>query len=213
MSEAKPSAKNAASPAGKGILGILKLGITLAAFATAACVVLAFVYAGTEQIIAQRQQADLDAALKDLFPSADRFVDITGKIESLDPSVTFEGIYEAWQGQNLSGAALRVSRGSYGGPLKALVGVNAGGTIAGVRILEHQDTPGLGANAASPSYFVDRPRGITFAGQFAGKAVADPFEVKGDVIAITASTITSRAVADAVKAAGAAAATYLGGTR
>jgi electron transport complex protein RnfG len=166
-------------------------------------VALAFVYAGTEQIIAQRQQADLEAALKDLFPSADRFDDITGRIESPDPSVIFEGIYEARQGADRVGVALRVFRGSYGGPLKALVGVNAGGTIAGVRILEHQDTPGLGANAVSPS----------FTGQFAGKPVTDPFEVKGDVIAITASTITSRAVADAVKAALSSAAAYLGGNR
>jgi electron transport complex protein RnfG len=182
---------------------IPKLGITLAAFATAACVVLAFVYAGTEQIIAQRQQTDLEAALKDLFPRADKFVDITGKIESPNPSVTFEGIYEARQGADLVGAALRVSCGSYGGPLKALVGVNAGGTIAGVRILEHQDTPGLGANAVSPS----------FTGQFDGKSVRDPFEANGDVKALTAATITSRAVAGAVKAAGTAAAAYLGGTR
>jgi electron transport complex protein RnfG len=82
------------------------------------------------------------------------------------------------------------------------VGVSAEGVITGIKILEHADTPGLGANAASPSYFVNRAEGITFYGQFAGKAVADPFEVKDDVIAITASTITSRAVTAAVKAAG-----------
>jgi electron transport complex protein RnfG len=193
--------------------GIVKLGLTLALFAAGACVALAFVYQGTESIIAQRQQADLEAALGALFPGADNFADITGKLQSPDPAVSFEGIYEARKGQDLVGVALRVSRGSYGGPIKALVGVSAGGTITGVRILEHQDTPGLGANAASPSYFVDRSRGITFTGQFAGKAVNDPFEVKADVEAVTASTITSRAVADAVKAAGQAAAPYLGGRR
>ncbi|MDR0399667.1 MAG: FMN-binding protein [Treponema sp.] len=193
--------------------GILTLGLTLAIFAAAACVVLAFVYQGTREIIDLRQQADLEAALLDLFPGADQFSDITGKLQSPDPSVSFEGIYEARQGQTLIGAALRVSRGSYGGPLKALVGVNAGGTIAGVRILEHQDTPGLGANAASPSYFVDRSRGLTFTGQFAGKDVEDPFAVYADVEAVTASTITSAAVAAAVKAAGRAAAPYLGGGR
>jgi electron transport complex protein RnfG len=193
--------------------GIIKLGLTLAIFATAACVALAFVYQGTETIIAERQQADLNAALTDLFPEADRFSDITGKLQSPDPAVSFENVYEARKGQDLVGAALRVSRGSYGGPLKALVGVTTGGIVTGVRILEHQDTPGLGANAASPSYFVDRSRGITFTGQFAGKPVSDAFEVKADVEAITASTITSVAVADAVKAAGQAAASYLGGTR
>jgi electron transport complex protein RnfG len=171
---------------------------------------LAFVYTGTEKIIAQRQQADLDAALKELFPDADAFNPITG-IESPDASVTIEAEYEALRGAETAGAALRVSRASYGGPIKILVGVGADGSISGVKILEHADTPGLGANAASPSYFVDRARGITFYGQFAGKAVSDPFEVKNDVEAITASTITSRAVAASVKAAGLGAAAWLAG--
>jgi electron transport complex protein RnfG len=192
---------------------ILKLGLTLAIFSTAACVLLAFVYTGTARIITQRQQADLEAALGEFFPDADGFTEITGAIQSPDPAVAFEAAYEARKDSRPLGAALRVSRGSYGGPLKALVGVSADGRIKGVRILEHQDTPGLGANAASPSYFVDRPKGITFTGQFAGKAASDPFEVKNDVAAITASTITSKAVADAVKAAGTAAAGYLGGRR
>jgi electron transport complex protein RnfG len=189
---------------------MLKLGFTLAIFAAAACSMLALVYAGTETIIAQRQQADLEAALKELFPEADSFQEITG-IESPDTSVSIEAEYEARRGTEIAGAALRVSRGSYGGPIKILVGVGADGLISGVKILEHQDTPGLGANAASPSYFVDRDRGITFYGQFAGKGVWDPFEVRGDVEAITASTITSRAVTAAVKAAGIGAAAWLAG--
>jgi electron transport complex protein RnfG len=180
---------------------MIKLGFTLAIYATVACVMLAFVYTGTASIIETRQKADLEAALKMLFPDADTFNPASG-IQSPDAAVTIESAYEARRGSELMGAGLRVSRGSYGGPIKILVGVSAGGTITGVKILEHQDTPGLGANAASPSYYVDRARGITFYGQFEKKSVYDPFEVKNDVEAITASTITSKAVADAVKAAG-----------
>jgi electron transport complex protein RnfG len=180
---------------------MLKLGITLAVFAAAACVMLAFVYTGTARIIAQRQQTDLETALKELFPDADTFNEISG-IQSPDPSVIIESQYEARRGAELAGAALRLSRASYGGPIKLLVGVGVEGTISGVKILEHQDTPGLGANAASPSYFVDRAKGITFYGQFSGKSVFDPFGVKEDVAAISASTVTSLAVTAAVKAAG-----------
>jgi electron transport complex protein RnfG len=50
---------------------------------------------------------------------------------------------------------------------------------------------------------------LTFYGQFAGKSVEAPFEVKGDVAAITASTITSKAVTMAVKASGDAAFAWL----
>jgi electron transport complex protein RnfG len=181
--------------------GMLKLGLTLAIFATAACVMLAFVYDGTSGIIAQRQQADLEAALKELFPDADSFNPVTD-IKSPDDSVTIESAYEALKNGGRTGAALRLSRASYGGPIKVMVGVSAAGAITGVKIMEHSDTPGLGANAASPSYFVDRAKGITFYGQFTGKKVTDRFEVKDDVQAITASTITSTAVAAVVKAAG-----------
>jgi electron transport complex protein RnfG len=83
-----------------------------------------------------------------------------------------------------------------------MVGVSSAGYITGVKILEHSDTPGLGANAASSSFFVDRANGITFYGQFAGKSIYDSFEVRRDVISITASTITSQAVSSSVRAAG-----------
>jgi electron transport complex protein RnfG len=191
--------------------GMAKLGCILAVFAAAACVMLAFVYTGTAKIIAARQQTDLDAALKELFPGADRFNPVSD-IQSPDASVTIESAYEALKDGETIGAALRLSRASYGGPIKIMAGVSADGTITGVKIMEHADTPGLGANAASPSYFVDRPRGITFYGQFTGKPVADPFEVKGDVATITAATVTSEAVTAAVKAAGLGVSAWLAGT-
>jgi electron transport complex protein RnfG len=80
----------------------------------------------------------------------------------------------------------------FNGPITILVGIGTDGRISGAKILEHTDTPGLGANAASPGYFVDKAAGLTFMGQYAGKSVTDRFEPKNDVIAITAATITSR---------------------
>jgi electron transport complex protein RnfG len=188
---------------------MLKLGLVLACFATAACVGLALVYNATEEIIARRSQADLEAALKDLFPSGNIFSDITGEIASPQSTVIFGSQYAIKQGDTLLGTAIRASGPSYGGPITVLVGVGADGRIAGVKILEHQDTPGLGANAASASYFVDRAAKLTFYGQFGGKPVTDPFEANEDVVAVTASTITSRAVASVVKASGNAAAVWM----
>jgi len=192
------------------IANMLKLGLILAVFAAAACVMLAFVYTGTASIIARRQQADLEAALRDIFPDADSFKLAQG-IKSPDAAVTIEDAYTAIRGGKPVGAALRLTRASYGGPIKIMAGVSIGGTITGVKIMEHSDTPGLGANAASPQYFVNKAQGITFYGQFAGKSVNDPFEVKNDVAAITASTITSRAVTSAVKAAGIAVTSWFAG--
>ena len=197
----------------RGIGGMIKLGIVLAIYSTVACVGLAFVYAGTVKIIAQRQQADLDDALKELFPDADSFKPIQN-IKSSDPSVIIQGdaenplntgAFAALKNGKAIGVSLRTSRASYGGAIKILVGVRADGKISGVKILEHSDTPGLGANAGSPTYYVDRAKGIRFYEQFVEKKVSDPFVPKQDVIAITAATITSRAVSESVKAAGEAA--------
>jgi electron transport complex protein RnfG len=168
------------------------------------------VYTGTSSIIGRRQQADLEAALLEIFPGADSFEAAEG-IKSPDAAVTIENAYTAIRNGEPVGAALRLTRASYGGPIKILAGVSIDGTITGVKIMEHSDTPGLGANAASPKYFVDKAKGITFHGQFTGKSVNDPFEVKGDVAAITASTITSRAVASAVKAAAVAVTSWFAG--
>ena len=205
----------------KGLLPMLKLGLVLALYATAACVGLAFVYAGTAKIIAGRQQADLDAALRELFPDADSFRAITD-MRSSDPAVIIEGdkndpnntgAFEAVKNSRTLGVALRTSRASYSGPVKILVGVGADGKIKGIKILESTDTPGLGANAGSKSYYVDRAKGVHFYDQFEGKAVTDPFVPKQDVVAITAATITSTAVSASVKAAGEAAQAWMRNSR
>lgn len=188
---------------------MVKLGFIMAVYATVACVSLAFVYTGTQKIIAERQKADLEAALKDLFPQGESFEEISGTLQSPNTSVTFKNEYLIKQADVPIGMAVRAVGASYGGPVTVLVGVGIDGTIAGVKVLENKDTPGLGANAANPSYFVDRSSGITFYDQFKGKSLKDPFEVKGDVIAITASTITSKAITTVVKTAGQTAGTWL----
>jgi electron transport complex protein RnfG len=187
---------------------MLKLGIILACYAAAACVGLAFVYSGTAGTIAARTQADLEDSLKTLFPGADTFNSLDGAISPEDNSFAFESQYEARKNGAIVGAVVQVVRASYGGNIKVLVGIGTDGRISRIKILEHKDTPGLGANAASPSYYIDKEK-TTFYGQFENKPIDNPFEVKNDVTAITAATITSRAVASAVKAAADAAAKWL----
>lgn len=189
---------------------MMKLGLILAIYSTVACVGLAFVYAGTKAVIAQRQKTDLEASLKDLFPTADSFEDITGSLKSADPSVTFANEYLAKSGGTPIGVAIRAVGKSYGGDATVLTGVGADKKITGVKVLDNKDTPGLGANAANPTYFVDRTSKTTFTGQFTGKSIGDPFVVKQDVVAITASTITSKAVTGVVKASSVAAGEKLG---
>jgi electron transport complex protein RnfG len=92
------------------------------------------------------------------------------------------------QGQEL-GAAIESTTGGFGGDLKVLVGFNKAGDILGYTLLEHQETPGLGAKA--DQWFQKGQKG-----DIIGKNPSSPLTVSkdgGQVDAITASTITSRA--------------------
>jgi electron transport complex protein RnfG len=188
---------------------MLKLGLILAAFSTAACVILALVYTATVNVITRRAAANLEATLKEIFPEADGFTEITGTIESREAAISFGSEYAIRRGDELLGTAIRASGPSFGGLITVLVGIGTDGRISGAKILEHSDTPGLGANASYPGYFVNKASGITFYGQFTGKPVSDPLEVDNDIISITAATITSRAVAGVIKASGTAALAWL----
>lgn len=188
---------------------IIRLGVSLALYAAAACVALAFVYTITAPTIAGLAEVQLKESLKDLFPEADSFEEAKGDIRSADPAVSFGGAWLAKKGAVPLGISIKAEGKSYGGAAIMLVGVSRDKKITGARILTLSDTPGLGANAVSPSYFVDKKAKLTFPGQFVGKPVADPFEVKNDVTAISASTITSKALTLMVKNAGVSGSAWL----
>jgi electron transport complex protein RnfG len=187
---------------------MFQLGLILALFAGVACAGLAVVYSLTEETIAAQQKKDLDSALKEIFAGADEFEEIPAS----DEEKKARSMYTAKKGGSLVGIAVRAAGPSYGGDAVVLSGFTPDKKIARVVILELLDTPGLGANARKPNYFVDKPNRITFPGQFAGKSIDDPFEVKADVQVITAATITSRSLTAIIKASGEAAAAYFDST-
>lgn len=88
------------------------------------------------------------------------------------------------------GVAVESTTGGFGGDLKVLVGFDKDGNILGYTILKHAETPGLGAKA--DKWFQKDGKG-SIIGKNPNK---DNLTVKkdgGDIDAITASTITSRA--------------------
>ena len=189
--------------------GIAKLGFILALFAVAACASLAVVYAITKPQIEAQDQIALTASLKELFPEGETFEDISASVVSENPEVKFQSAMLAKSATAPLGVAIKASGASYGGQATLLVGVQLNRSIAGVRVLELNDTAGLGANAKNEGYYVNKAEKITFPGQFSGKFITDPFEVKNDVVAITASTITSKALTRIVKSSADAAALWL----
>ena len=92
------------------------------------------------------------------------------------------------QGKDL-GAAVESATMGFGGNLKILVGFDPEGKILGYTLLEHAETPGLGAKA-------DKWFQADGKGDIIGKTPKEELVVNkdgGQVDAITASTITSRA--------------------
>lgn len=158
--------------------------------------VLGLVYSFTKDAIAEVDMKKNQAAIQAVLPLEG---EISYKADTL--SYTENGVtttfpcnlaYDA-QG-NFRGAAIKTSEGGFGGKIEMMVGFLADGTIKGTSVLSHSETPGLGANMTGP-----------FKDQFIDKNPASfKLTVKkdgGDVDAITAATITSRAFSKAVNKA------------
>ena len=94
------------------------------------------------------------------------------------------------------GAAVESVTQGFGGNLKVLVGFDTKGVVTGYTLLEHAETPGLGAKA--DTWFQEGQKG-NIIGRQAGSLVVS--KDGGEVDAITASTITSRAFLKAVNQA------------
>jgi Na+-translocating ferredoxin:NAD+ oxidoreductase subunit G len=162
--------------------------------------VLAWVNNITEQPIAEKAQQTLAAGIKEVMNSTDIKVEdpdtVKMEIQGKESVFTIHNVYTT-DGAYL-GSAVESTTMGFGGDLKVLVGFNAEGTILGYTILQASETPGLGAKA--DKWFQKDGKG-----NIIGKSVANG-ELKvnkdgGDVDAITASTITSRAFLKAVNQA------------
>ena len=97
---------------------------------------------------------------------------------------------------NALGKAIETSENGFGGELKVLVGFDAEGTILGYTVLQHAETPGLGAKAGL--WFQKDGKG-NIIGKNPGQCNFTVSKDGGEVDAITASTITSRAFLLAIK--------------
>lgn len=107
-----------------------------------------------------------------------------------------EGIYKGLTGNEVKGFCVSVKPKGYGGDIDMMVGFNADGTITGIKIIEHSETAGLGANASSPE----------FSNKLQGKKA--PITVKksgasgnSEIDAISGATITTDAVSKGINEA------------
>lgn len=98
-----------------------------------------------------------------------------------------------------NGTPILVETDGFGGKMKVMVGFAEDGTILGYKILEHSETPGLGDKAGAWFQNADKP-GQNIIGRNASKELVVSKD-GGDVDAITAATISSRAFLKAINMA------------
>ena len=154
--------------------------------------ILAFVNHLTEGPIAEQKTKALADGIKTVMCVDEVTVAKTDTVRQNDDKgkeMTFI-IYQTQDAQKKDlGAAVESTTGGFGGDLKVLVGFDPDGKILGYTLLEQTETPGLGAKA--DKWFQKGEKG-----DIIGKSPAEPLTVSkdgGQVDAITASTITSRA--------------------
>ena len=162
--------------------------------------ILAYVNHLTEGPIAEQKEKALADGIKAVMACNDLKVAKTDEVKQNDAKgkeMTFT-VYQIQNAQgNDLGAAVESTTMGFGGDLKVLVGFDPEGKILGYTLLEHAETPGLGAKA--DKWFQKGEEG-----DIIGKTPSEPLTVSkdgGQVDAITASTITSRAFLLAVNQA------------
>ena len=151
---------------------------------------LAGVYALTKEPIDAAAKAKNEAAIMEVLPPSAVTIEEERTVDFEGASYAYNLAYDE-QG-NTVGCAINVAPVGFGGPIAIKVGFDENGVIWNTKVLSQAETPGLGAKCVEPS----------FSDQFKG---FDPSQKKlsvkkdgGDVDAITASTITSRAYAQGV---------------
>ena len=154
---------------------------------------LAGVYALTKEPIEIADKAKNEAAIMEVLPEGATSFDE-------EKTFSFEGkdykyVVARDDKGNFVGCAIDVEPVGFGGPIKIKVGFNVEGVIWNTKVLSQSETPGLGAKCTEPS-FADQFKQFNPA-EKSLKVTKDG----GDVNAITASTITSRAYADGLATA------------
>ncbi len=186
------------------VRNILGSTVLLALFAVVGTALVAFTFERTEERILENERQALLRNLHEIIPPEKHDNEIfTDTIHVTSPYFlgTDEptAVYRARnEGHPVAAALTPVAPDGYSGPIKLLVGVYYDGTVAGVRVISHHETPGLGdAIEAERSDWID-----TFAGKSLGNPPPRDWRVEKDGGAfdqLTGATITPRAVVKAVR--------------
>lgn len=181
-----------------------KNGLILAMFALGCTALVVVTNELTKDKIAHQQQLEKLQTLEALLPAGSYDNDLVASCKLLNSrkylgSDQPQALYTATRDGKITGYALEaVAPDGYSGAIRIVAGFDAKGTISAVRVLSHNETPGLGDKIElKKSNWIN-----SFSGKFLTRDNESQWAVKkdgGEYDAFTGATITPRAVVKAVK--------------
>lgn len=151
------------------------------------------VYMLTKEPIAQAKVAAVNSALKQVLPEYEATTSQDIEVNALPIKVHTATVADKAVGY----AVESISKNGFGGEVRLMVGFDTEGTILNINVLEQKETPGLGTKMADEG-------NVLLASLKDKNAAQINLTVKkdgGDIDALTAATISSRAYAEAVAVA------------
>lgn len=184
------------------INNITKNGLILGGFALATTAMIGLTFVGTSERIEQQKQVVLQQTLEQVMPSNlyDNVLPASCiLIDDARLGTSPVRVYQAFKQERLIGFVIEsTAPNGYSGNINILTGTLLDGTVTGVRILEHKETPGLGDKIdIRISDWV-----LSFNGQQVSEQNKALWEVKkdgGQFDQFTGATITPRAVVNQVE--------------
>lgn len=182
---------------------ILMTTLVLTLFSAVGAAIVGLTFSQTEDDIRYNEKLTLLRKLNTIVPADaydnDLLLDtLTIKPQALLGTDEDTLVYRARnKGENVAVVFSSIAPNGYNGPINLLVGVYADGRLAGVRVVKHRETPGLGdAVSVTHSDWI-----LGFDNKSLTDPVAQQWKVKRDggiFDQFTGATITPRAVVEAV---------------
>ncbi len=178
---------------------IIGIGLLLALFTGLSGLAVASANNVTKDILEQQLAAAKEKSLREVYPIEGEIKDESEKYLNGQELEEILAIYVSYQGDIPQGVIYLVETNGFNGAIQTMIGFDiASQAIAGVKVTQQSETPGLGDNAKH-AWFGER-----FLGKRADRQLeVTKFEPQNDneVQALTSATITSTAVVKGVNIA------------
>lgn len=176
----------------------LNMVLTLFLVSAIAATSLGYVYELTKKPIENAKKQKLEKAISKVVPSFTSIKEFKIMPKTGNDSLTY---YQAIDNNKIVGTAIKTyTDNGFSGRIWVIVGFTSDGTIINYQLLEHHETPGLGSKTAF--WFKDSVNtNRSIINKNPGTTNFTVSKDGGDIDAITASTISSRAFLDAIQRA------------